>query len=213
MFNVRSSFAFLVAVLATLAVAAQDSEKPWRTPNPKRTSLWVAETSRIYSLLFNESVRRELALTENQIVAIDSAVTAERKKSMPASPEEVSKREAESWATLRKLLKPVQLDRLSQLRLQRLGDEALLDLRVQKELSLSSAQKDQIRSASHRYQSELRKLQANASEIPITPQEAEANRQALLNEYLDGLFATLTPEQAAQFRKMRGAEFAFPSGQ
>lgn len=212
MFKVRIPFSFLVAVLATLAVAAQDSEKPWRTPNPARTSLWVAETSRVYVLLFNAAVRRELALTENQVITIDSAMTAERKNGLPKTPEEISKREASSWATLSKLLKPEQLDRLAQLRLQRLGDEALLDVNVQKELSLSSAQKDQIRSVAYRYQSELRKLQADASEIPITAQEAEANRLALLNEYLDGLFATLTPEQATQFRKMRGAEFKFPSG-
>lgn len=119
--------------------------------------------------------------------------------------EERSKKE-EDAAKL--VLKPEQLDRLNELRLQRAGASALERSEVAEKVGLTQEQKDKIASISQEARRDGGGFNRDASQEERRQAAAEAReRREKTNAEI---LALLTPEQKTKWEEMQGAKFDFP---
>jgi len=167
-------------------------------------------------LLGMDEVRKEVGTTDEQNKQIDEIQqdlrsgfqgfgdlsADERQKRM----DEMRKKGEEADAKLAKVLKPEQLDRLGQLRIQREGAAALARADVQAKLGLSKEQKDKIVKAQ-----EGARPPADFNFQNATDEDRTKLREAREKAEADTV-AALTPEQKKKFDEMKGKPFEFPRG-
>jgi Spy/CpxP family protein refolding chaperone len=170
-------------------------------------------------LLGMDEVRKEIGTTDEQNKQIDELQqelrgsfggfqgfgdlsAEERQKRM----DEIRKKGEEIDAKLARVLKPEQLDRLNQLRVQREGALALTRADVQEKLGFSQEQKDKVRKAQ-----EAGRPPAGFNFQNASDEDRAKLREAREKAEADTL-AVLTPEQKKKFDEMKGKPFEFPRG-
>jgi Spy/CpxP family protein refolding chaperone len=191
--------------------------------------------SSISSLLRMEEVQKEISVTDEQKAALEKAAEERRaqreqgggfnfQELQNLSEEERAKRMAEFQKTMEEatkkadeqvkaLLKPEQVARLNQLRVQQEGLGALNREDVQKELGLSEEQVGKIKAATEARNARPTGGPPNfqdASEEELRKMREE--REARVKKYEEEMKAVLTADQTAAFEKMQGAKFTFPAG-
>ena len=97
------------------------------------------------------------------------------------------------------ILLPKQLERLKQIQLQVEGPSALSNADVVKALNITDDQKAKMKTISDEADAKRQDALAN-----LNGPERMTKMQELNKELLDKLLAVLTPEQVAQFDKMKG---------
>lgn len=191
--------------------------------------------SSISGLLRVEEVQKEIGVTDEQKAALDKAAEERRAQRgngagfnpgefANLSEEERAKRMEEFRKTMEEatkkadeqvkaILKPEQVARLNQLRIQQEGLGALNREEVQKELGLSEEQVGKIKAATEARNSGAgfggRNFQ-DLSEEDLRKMREE--REARTKKYEEDMKGALTADQTAAFEKMQGAKFTFPAG-
>jgi Spy/CpxP family protein refolding chaperone len=192
--------------------------------------------SSISGLLRMEEVQKEISVTDEQKAALEKASEErraqfaqgggvnfgelqnlpeeERNKRMEEFRKTMEESQKKSDEQIKAILKPEQIARLNQLRVQQEGLGALNREEVQKELGLSEEQVGKIKAAT-----EARNARGSApagvnfqdlSEDDLRKMREE--REARVKKYDEEMKAVLTADQTAAFEKMKGAEFKFPAG-
>lgn len=141
------------------------------------------------ALLRNESVKKELGLTDEQVGKIPGAVQK----------------------ALADILDAKQLKRLREIEMQQRGTAALADTRVQKELKISDEQSQTLKTIledTRKQQAEL--LKGAKGDFKGMREKT----QALQKETTEKLNEVLTSEQRRAFKQLQGEEFkmSFPGG-
>jgi hypothetical protein len=186
-------------------------------------------TQNVFSVVANEDVQKDLALSEEQIAKIKEVSDAYGEavgKAMPEggfrdlSGEERQKRMAEYQAAINKVLeenKPKlaeaisadQMKRLDEIVLQAKGTSALNDEAVAKALDISEEQKTKIADATKTYGEKQRELFSGGG-FGGNPEEARERMekmQALGKERDEAIMGALTQEQKDKLVSMKGKEF------
>ena len=140
----------------------------------------------------------------------DNAEAQQRREEMAKRMQEMEKNVAEGLA---KILKPEQIARMGELRLQREGVNAFARTEIADKLGLTDEQKDK-----------LRKIQAD-SRAAVTGgggnffdmseeerQQAVAKMQEQRKKTEEAMIGVLTDEQKTKLTEMKGKEFKFPEG-
>ncbi|MFO0846345.1 MAG: hypothetical protein U0797_28875 [Gemmataceae bacterium] len=144
------------------------------------------------ALAVKKAVQDELKLTADQIA------TAKRLYEEAARDEKSSAAEA-----LKKELKPEQLARLQEIRVQILGGAALADPEIARDLKLTAEQRKKITALWKNSEEDTRQI------LRVTRFKSDADRRKwVLVQRRDAgkeLLKLLTGDQAAAFRRMRGA--------
>jgi hypothetical protein len=192
-----------IALLLTGPSPAQDKDKK----KGGRGGFGVA------GLMANESVQKELKLSDEQIekakkAAVDVAgkFRDDFAKFKDASPEEKSalrqKMTDEAFKVLGDILKPEQMKRLKQIELQQTG---LVDANAQKELKLTDEQKEKIKKIAEETSQKRREIMKEAQggdfkgvreKVESLTKESRAKESAVLSE-----------EQKKQWKDMTGEPF------
>lgn len=141
------------------------------------------------SLLQNPQIKKELGITEDQEGQIGDAV----------------------FNALKKVLKDNQVTRLKQIMLQMKGTQAYLDPAVQKELSLSDRQVNNIKTIMDDYRKEMADMFKGGG------RDGFKKMAELRQETSDKINGVLTADQKRAFKQMLGEEFkmerpTFPGG-
>lgn len=169
-------------------------------------------------LLRMEEVQKELGITDDQkssITKLQEDLRGERPQGRPSEEERAKLREQmEARATkeneeLAKVLKPEQLKRLHEIKLQVAGWAALANPEVSKELAITDEQKEKITKLTEESRAAMRGLFAGGSGGADGSREkiAEA-RKAADEKYA----AVLTDDQKKKFEELKGAKFTMPEG-
>jgi Spy/CpxP family protein refolding chaperone len=118
---------------------------------------------------------------------------------------------------LGKVLKPEQLKRLQQLDLQRRGNQAFNDAKVQKKLNFTDEQKKQVETIVSDYTKELRDLfgggrRGGGGGARGNREEAQKKMTELSESTTKKINEVLTPEQKKKWKNMIGQPFKFERG-
>ena len=142
--------------------------------------------------------------------AAQKAADEERAKKMDEFRKEGEERAKNADESIKTILKPEQLTRLSELRLQREGVRAWSREEVQKQLNLTDEQKAKIKTlteAQAQGGGDFRNFRDMSDEERAKArEEMEARREA----FDKGMAEVLTPEQKETWAKLQGAKFEFP---
>jgi Spy/CpxP family protein refolding chaperone len=162
-------------------------------------------------LLRQESVQKELKVTDDQLKKIEDLSEQMREKFQEAfglEGEERNKKmqelRQENDKALAGILKPDQLKRLKQISYQQQGAMAVADPEVAKALQLSDAQKEVIRKANQEMGAQMRELFT-----PGSPPDEEARKKMteLRTATADKIMKSLTSEQKAKLKELQGPPF------
>ncbi|MGO8691722.1 MAG: Spy/CpxP family protein refolding chaperone [Thermoguttaceae bacterium] len=182
-------------------------------------------------LLRNESVQKDLQLTPEQIDKLKElgktlreglpergafrnlsqeerrAKFAELQPKLKARGEEIKKK-------IEAILTTAQLARLKEIRVQVAGPAALADTDVLKALNLTDEQKEKIKGLRQQV-ADLRKEAGKLSREERQQKRAEMmeKMQKLRDKVLADIVALLTPEQRAQFEKLKGKKIELKPGE
>lgn len=213
------AFGALVVVLAASAAWAQPGGGQGRGffGGPGRPQSGVM-------LLAIDEVRTELATTSEQNSKIDELSDDLREQARDAFGDFQNQSDAQREEARRKLeevgkqgdeklaaiLKPEQLDRLNQLKLQREGTTALARPEVADKLGLSQEQKDSVAKTIEAYRSQS-SFPSNFRDLSDEERdkyfdEARQRREKVQAE----LLALLTDQQKTNWEAMQGEKFTFP---
>lgn len=144
-----------------------------------------------------------LALAVKKKVQDELKLTPEQAAAARRLYGEAAKGERSAAESLRKELKPEQLARLQEIRVQILGGAALADPEIAKDLKLTAEQRKKITALWKNSEEDTRQI------LRVTRFKSDADRRKwVLVQRRDAgkeLLKLLTDEQAAAFRRMRGA--------
>jgi len=170
-------------------------------------------------LLSNESVQKELKLSEEQIQKVkdtNEKIRDKHKDELAAlrklDAQERREKGQELFKTIgeetdkamAEILKPEQAKRLKQISLQTMGSQAFNDEEVQKGLNLTDDQKDKIKTLNEDLGSEIGSIFKNAQG---NFQEAGKKAATLRKETLEKVLALLTDDQKKSWKEMTGEPF------
>jgi hypothetical protein len=174
------------------------------------------------ALVLNPSVREELKLDRDQVEKIQQAygrfIQGHRdellKLQNPSLSNEekrrvVKKLSDEGLKAYADILKPEQLKRFKQIRLQMDGVMALTDADTEKELKLTDKQKEEIKAIADEWQKEVMEVFRSAG---ANREEAFKKMNTLRKEKLDVALKTLNGEQKKMWKEMTGEPFEFKAG-
>ncbi len=165
-------------------------------------------------------VSKELKLTDAQKTKLDDFQKKQIEEMMagfagggPPSDEDMAKmmkkrQEAEDVA-LKEILDETQRTRLKELWIQRLGNSAIANADIQKELGLSDEQKEKVKALQAKQQEATRAIFEKVQSGEIERSEARPLREKntkILNEEMGKV---LNEEQAGKLKKMGGVAFKF----
>jgi Spy/CpxP family protein refolding chaperone len=181
----------------------------------------------LLTLATNATIAKEIKVTDEQKTKLDALtpeMRADRQEMMQSmggggggpgsmTPEEMAKRQAEMQKLTDKydkkvgeILTPEQLARLKELRLQAIGPTALSDKDVAKELNLTTDQKVKMKAAeddaAKKRQALFADMQGGGGDRAAMQTKMKEISDALLKQLVDAL----TPEQKAQYEKMKGVK-------
>lgn len=191
--------------------------------------------SSISGLLRMEEVQKEISVTDEQKAALDKAAEErraqfgqgggfnfgelqnlseeERNKRMEEFRKTMEESQKKSEEQIKAILKPEQVARLNQLRVQQEGLGALNREEVQKELGLSEEQVGKIKAATEARNARGSAPAGNFQDLSEEDlRKVREEREARVKKYDEDMKAVLTADQAAAFEKMQGAKFTFPAG-
>ena len=172
------------------------------------------------SLLLDPKVQKELHLATPQLKQIKESVDSLKESFMPsirkvqnlpdsekskARPKLMRDVVRELDSLLEKAMRPEQVTRFQQIRLQKEGIAAFFDETVRDGLNLSPEQGAQIKSI---LQDGVRKTSAAQRATPGNRAQLVAEAQKKTE---DAILGALSPEQAARWNAMQGAPFSFES--
>jgi Spy/CpxP family protein refolding chaperone len=190
------------ATCAVLACPAMAQDRP-RPPRPG----FNADNMPAFNLLTQKPVQDELKLSEDQLAKI-KAESAKQEKAMQelreqglGREEQISKRRElnqQSDKAAEEILKPDQLKRLQQIRLQLRQTRAFQDEKVAKELNLTEDQKTKIKEIQDDAGRQRRGLRGEEN----LPKLREINQGAD-----EKIMSQLTAEQKAKWKEMTGTPF------
>jgi hypothetical protein len=153
----------------------------------------------ILNLLQNKDVQKELGIDQDDVDKVPDAV----------------------MEALGKVLKPEQMKRLKQIALQRRGNQALTDAKVQKTLKFTSEQKEQIETILKDSAKEMREMFGGGGRRGGggggggarggNREEIQKKITALNEATKEKIDKVLTPEQKKKWKNMLGQPFKFES--
>ncbi|MFO0960650.1 MAG: hypothetical protein U0800_24980 [Isosphaeraceae bacterium] len=168
------------------------------------------------NLLTNSGVQKELKLTDEQVSKAEAAQAEQREQNRErmqglqnASPEErresMAKVQASALKAAEGILKPEQLKRFEQIRIQSLGVAAFNDEKVVKALKINDDQKEKFRGIQQASMEEMRgQFQPGGGG---DPQAAMAKMQEMRKSSFDKAVAVLSSEQKAAWKELTGDPF------
>jgi Spy/CpxP family protein refolding chaperone len=182
------------------------------------------------SLLDNQSVQKELKLTDDQIKKvkeITQSVRDKHKEELDAlgkqGPQADREKRQELFRTIREetnkalvdVLKPEQSKRFKEITLKQRGAQAFNDEEVQKTLNLTDEQKDKIKTINEDASKEMRELfprrggagGGGARPDPAAFEEMRKKMAALNKETMEKATAVLTDDQKKAWKDLVGAPF------
>lgn len=214
----------LVAGLSSAALAQRGG--PGRAGAPGGFGGPGGFGSSLMFLLQNDAVKKEIELLDDQSASIEKLAEEMRSKreerprvdfrnlseqeQEKAYAEMRVRREKEATAAnakLAEILLPHQLKRLREISVQLRGTRALTDAEVATQLKLSDAQKQKLEDVMRQNSEAVWKLFREGNR-----DEAMAKMEALRKEGEQKVLAVLTPDQKAQFEKLKGEPFKMPEG-
>jgi Spy/CpxP family protein refolding chaperone len=184
------------------------------------------------SLLNNEKVQKELDLTAEQKAGLEKVRSEsradrpdfasfrdlsedERRTKMEEMRTKMQEQAKATQAKVDALLLPPQVERLKELRIQRLGAGALSDPEVAKALNISDDQKKQLTQVREDGMAKMGELFPRGGGGGGGDETERAARREKMTtfqkEQTDKTLAVLTADQKAQFEKMQGEKFEFPA--
>ena len=162
----------------------------------------------LMGLLAQESVQKELKLTEEQVKSVKELAVKQREgfsglRDLPAEERmaKIQERIKEHEKALGDVIGAEQLGRLKQISLQVRGASAFSDPAVVTALSLSDEQKDKIKAI----QEEARKARGEFD--PEKREESRAKIEAARKAAAEKTLAVLTAEQTTKWKELIGAPF------
>jgi hypothetical protein len=170
-------------------------------------------------LIGNESVQKEIKLDDQQIEKCKELATANREKGQKLrdelqgvdQEEARTKRQAfakemneSTWKSVGEFMKPEQIKRLHEISYQTMGAMAFSDPDVAKKLSLTDAQKGDIKTINDESMAEIRQIfQDNSDDREAAQKKITEHRK----ETLSKIVAKLNDEQQKTWKEMLGAPF------
>ena len=162
-------------------------------------------------LLRQESVQKELKMTDDQKGKLDDFFAGMREKMQDAfqlEGEERAKKmqeiQKENEKTLASILKPEQVKRLKEIGYQQAGGMAFSNPEVAKELAITDEQKTQLRELNQNMMAEMRELFQPGQ----PPDEESRNKmQELRKSTGEKMLKLLTDEQKKKWKTMQGEPF------
>jgi hypothetical protein len=226
------STAIVLATLSSFEIQAQDQASPpgvikMLTPGPSRI---VHMSMRIFSVLNNEKVQKELELTKDQKIkvtnvvkestaAVDNSIASLtpglNSKEMETKMAELSKDTTDKlMAKLGEILQPKQLQRFKEIQIQAGGPVILLSPDMIKELEISEEQQKEMKAMNDAYQEKMKEAAPAVISMQGTSPEDMKAKMAEMQEkprkmrqiFGDFLLKVLTQAQRDKFDKMQGAK-------
>jgi Spy/CpxP family protein refolding chaperone len=172
-------------------------------------------------LVQNKGVQEELKLTEDQVTKITKISTDTREKYKDdlakaregkdfAKIGELNKKigeETEKALSAGDLLKPDQLKRVKQIRLQNLGLAAFLEEAVAKELKLTDKQKEEIKALDEDLTKDRRELMKDVGKDQKKREEAQKKIAELTTETMAKVQKTFSDDQKKTWKEMTGTKY------
>jgi delta 1-pyrroline-5-carboxylate dehydrogenase len=173
-------------------------------------------------LVQNEKVQKELEIVDDQKTKLTELSTEQRTamRDMFTSMQDLSQEERQTkmqemqdkfQKKLADILLPKQLERLKEIQLQAEGPMALANPDIAKALNLTSEQQDKVKAIRDEAQAKVRELFTGMQDLSQEERRAkmtemQTKMQTMTKELGDKLLTILTPDQVAQFDKMKGAK-------
>ena len=162
----------------------------------------------LMGLVQNPDVQKELEVVDDQKTKLTDLASQERTAmggmrdlSQEDRQAKVKQLQDDFQKKLADILLPKQMDRLKQIQLQLEGPRALANPDVVKALNLTDEQKEKIKTITDEAQAKNQEATQG-----LRGTERRAKMQDLNKDLTDKLLAVLTPDQAAQFDKLKGAK-------
>ncbi len=167
------------------------------------------------NLVTNADVQKDLDVVDDQKTKLNDLVSQQRTamQDLFQSMQDLSQEERQAkmqkfqedfQKKLADILLPKQVDRLKQIQLQAEGPMALNNPDVVKALNLTDDQKEKFKTINEEAQTKNQEALQG-----LRGQEFRTKMQELNKDLMDKLLAVLTPDQTAQFDKMKGAKVDF----
>ncbi len=161
-------------------------------------------------LLENQSVQKELKLSEEQIQRIkatmrDIRVKAQKENRSPKTKEQMRIAGDEALQAVNVILKSDQLKRLKQIKLQQENIDALVDPEASKVLKLTDEQKTKVQAIQEELDKEINALFKPGSQVGF--QAALTRRAILRRDSLDKGLALLDADQMKAWAELAGEPF------
>lgn len=187
-------------------------------------------------LLANPQVQKELELVDDQkakIKELSDKLQADMREAFTGmrdlsqedrqkKMEELRKKGEERMASLQKevdkVLLPQQQKRLKQIRFQVLGDRALSDAEIVKELGITDEQKTKLEAIAKESRDATQKLYEGVRDLPQAERQAKFTElrekmDTARKEVQEKTLAVLTDAQKAKLKELKGAEFKLDTRQ
>jgi Spy/CpxP family protein refolding chaperone len=193
----------LLGTVAVFASSVALAQPPFGGPFGGRGSL--------ATLLRQESVQKELKITDDQLKKVEELSEQMREKFQDAfslEGEERTKKmqelQKENEKALSEILKPEQWKRLKQISYQQQGAMAVATPDVAKALQITDTQKEQIQKLNREMFEQMREIFT-----PGTPPDEEARKKMteLRTATADKIMQVLTSEQKTKWKDMQGQPF------
>ena len=204
----------MLAALAVLVAAGRADEPSFSGKEPKWPEMEM--------LLKDRQVAKEIKLTGAQELAARRALfeplgkfTQALNKLQDLKLEEFQARSREARMVYNeeerevvgKVLRPAQFKRIKQIQVQGAELDAFLQPAVQKELKLSTEQKDKVKDAARAYRKASEEIEKGTDADAV-----RKKRAALREETMKNLVALLTEEQQKKWKDMTGEPFQLDDG-
>ena len=219
---VRRSLAVLSLLVATVVVAGlaygqEDQGPPPRERGSGRGGFgggpgMFGERSAL-GLLRLPKVEKELNLTDEQKDSIRKLMREMRPQPGDGRPsrEEMEKRAEKAEKKLAEILKPEQMKRYKEIRIQFQGPEAFVaNPEVVKALKLTDDQQKKVKDIQKETRKQIGELdRPDRDSTPAERKEFIEKVQKIRKEAVDKCVEALTPDQQAKFKELRGKPFEF----
>jgi Spy/CpxP family protein refolding chaperone len=199
----------LIGFLGAALIAAEAYAQPQGGGRGGRGGGMGGGGMQLLTLALNDKVQKELEIVDDQKTKLTELSTEQRTAMRDVfSNQDLSQEDRQTkmrdlqdkfQKKLADILLPKQLDRLKQIQLQAEGAMALSNPDVVKALNLTTEQQDKMKTLRDDAQAKRRDALQG-----LSGQERMTKMQEMNKELGDKLLAILTPDQVAQFDKMKG---------
>ncbi len=199
----------LVLWMLVLALIVLAAPAAWAQRQGRGLGGFGNQGGGIVGLLAQKSVQEELKLSEDQVKQATQLVEKQRESlgglrelSREERQKKIEEQTGANKTAVAGILKEDQLKRLNQISLQQRGGRALVDPQVAEALSLTSEQKDRVKSIQESVQGEMRALFQGGDRQAAQQKLAEIRKTSD-----EKLLRVLTPEQQGKWKELTGEPF------